>query len=402
MDNFIRKQTKRGTLSVCFIIFHPFPEVEGGEERFLKYFSDFLENRNIRFTIVSSITRSNNHHIVGIGVRKFRLPLLGFTPYSLLFSLIAGMRIVLMNKNRSFSLIHSIDTGYSGLAGLFASKILGLKFIVHSHCCRARALRLIVLLRRGITSRFVFAYEKFERFIDILVSRNADLVIAVSKEIKQYISFLGVSPKKIVVVPVGLNASFFDPKVKDRGDIRRELGIPENAFVIGYVGRIETPNKNVDSLVKAFSLLTNRGDINAHLLIVGNGGHKKLQNMVRKMGLSSVILTGFRSDVRRVLAALDVFVLPSFSEGCPFSLLEAMAAGKAIVASDIPSIRQIVEDGEDGLLFDPNDVRMLAQFLSRLYYEQEYREDLGKNAKKNVRRYDLNVVANKILKIYNQ
>lgn len=399
-DNFKGSQTSLKNLSACIIIFHPFPEVKGGEERFLKYFSDFLENRNIRFTIISSITRSDNPHVIGVGIRPFRLPLVGLTPYSLLFSLIAGMRIILMNKHRSFSLIHSIDTGYSGLAGLFASKVLGLKFIVHSHCCRARALGLIVLLRSGMTKHFISPYERFESFIDKIVSRNADLVMVVSNEIKQYISHLRVPSEKIVTIPMGIKTSCFESEPKDRKEVRCELGIPESAFVIGYIGRIETPNKRLDTLVKAFSIIRNRTYMNSYLLIVGNSDHKKLENRVKKMGISSVILTGFRKDIGRMLAALDVFVLPSLSEGCPFSLLEAMAAGKAIATSDIPSLREIVENGKEALLFDPKDVSALVRALSRLYHERDLREKLGEKAKKKVRQYEKDSVLKKILVIY--
>jgi glycosyltransferase involved in cell wall biosynthesis len=303
-------------LSVCIVICHPFPEIKGGEERFLKYFSEFLQNRNIRYTIVSSIPKSNTPNIVGVGISPFRLPLVGFTPYFLLFSFIAGMRIIGMNKHRSFSLIHSIDTGYSGLAGLYASKILGIKFIAHSHCCRASALKLIVLLRNGIAKHFISPFSKFESSIDTLVSRNADHLMVVSNEIKQYISNLGVPFKKISVIPMGIETSRFKPMTKDRKDVRQEFGIPENAFVIGYIGRIGTPDKRLQTLIEAFSIFNHQTCTNSYLMIVGNGNHNEYDNKIKEMGVTSVIFTGFRQDIERMLAALDVFVLPSLSEGC--------------------------------------------------------------------------------------
>ena len=118
------------------------------------------------------------------------------------------------------------------------------------------------------------------------------------------------------------------------------------------------------------------------------------------MNLSSVIIPGFRRDVKRILASIDVFVLPSLSEGCPFSLLEAMAAEKAIIASDIPGIREIVQDGIEALLFEPNNVYLLLQALLRLYYDQELRQRLGNNAKRKALLYDSDVVLRKIIKIY--
>lgn len=398
----MRRQTGNEALSICLVIFHAFPEIGGGEERFLKYFSDFLKNKKIRFSIVSSIGRSNNPSVVGVGIRRFRLPLIGFTPYSLLFSVIAGIKIISMNKRRHFSLIHSMDTGYAGLAGLFANKILGLEFVVHSHCSRARLLKLILLLKRGFARYLVSPYEKFESSIDTFVSRNADVIIAVSNEIGHYIESLGVPREKIVVSPIGLDVTSFKPEMKDRREIRDELKISSDAFVLGYIGRIEITNKRIDVLVKAFSLFRNQADVNSCLLMVGNDGHKKLEKMVRRMKLSSVIVLGFRRDVKRILAGIDVFVLPSLSEGCPFSLLEAMAAEKAIIASDIPGIREVVEDGKEALLFDPKDVHMLEQAFLRLYYDRELSQRLGKNAKRKVRLYDIGVVSNKTIKIYRE
>lgn len=341
-------------------------------------------------------------HIFGVGIKSFALPLLGLTPYSLLFSFIALMRIISLNKHRSFSLIHSIDTGYAGLAGLLASKILRIKFLVHSHCSRAPLLKSILLLRCGIVKYFIPPYEKFETYIDKIVSRNADLVITVSNEIGDYIYSLGVPSKKIVTIPMGINASSFELKLEDREEVRCELGIPRNAFVIGYIGRIDTPSKRVDTLVRAFSAIRAKGCVNSFLVIVGNDVHGRLENRVKNMGVKSVILTGYRKDVERILATLDVFVLPSLSEGCPFSLLEAMAGGKAIVASDIPSIRDVVEDGKEALLFNPREVNALVSALSRLCNNEDFRQTLGENARKKVFQYEEETVLSKIAEIYLQ
>jgi len=397
----MKNQKENSPLSVCLVTFHTFPEAEGGEERFLEYFSDFLAKKNIQFTIVSSTTKCDNQRIVGAGIKPFRLPFIGLTPYLLLFSVVASARIILMNKRRNFSLIHSMDIGYGGLAGLLASKILGLRFIAHSHCNRAPLLELTLLLRHDFTRHVASLYEKFESSIDKLVSRNADLILAVSNEIKSYISSLGVQSKKIVVNPIGINVTSFESKAKDGEEIRHEFGIPLKAFVVGYIGSL-VKSKGINTLIEAFALLQNRADLKLYLLIVGNGDRKKeIENMVRKMRLQSVIIPGFRKDVAKVLAAMNVFVLPSLSEGCPFSLLEAMAAGKAIIASNIVSIREIVEDEKEALLLNPKDVNTLEQAILRLYDDHELTDKLGRNAKKKACQYNMDVSFNKIVILYN-
>jgi glycosyltransferase involved in cell wall biosynthesis len=399
----MKNAKESGSLSICLVTFHNFPEGKGGgEERFLENFSKFLADMDIQVTIVSSTTKSNNENIVGAGIRPFRLPFFGLTPYLLLFSVIASMRIISLNKRRNFSLIHSIDIGYGGLAGLFASRILGLPLIVHSMCKRPYLLKLTLLMRDGFTRHVAYLYEKFEVSIDELISRNANLILAVSNEIKSYISSLGVPSEKIVVSPVGVNAAAFEPKPKDREELFHEFGLPLNAFVIGYVGSL-VKAKGIDVLLRAFSLLQNRvASMNLYLLMVGNGDHKKeIENMVKEMRLQSVIVPGFREDLPKVLAAMDVFVLPSLSEGCPFSLLEAMAAGKAIIASNIPSIREIVEEEKEALLVNPQDANMLEKAILRLNDNRELIENLGRNAQKKVRRYDMDLSFSQIVRLYN-
>jgi glycosyltransferase involved in cell wall biosynthesis len=100
------------------------------------------------------------------------------------------------------------------------------------------------------------------------------------------------------------------------------------------------------------------------------------------------------------LNAIDIFVLPSLSEGSPFSLIEAMAAGKAIIASNIPAIREIVEDGKEALLFNPYIPEQLKEAILKLYHNPELRRKLGQNAEKKVKQYDINVVFPKIIEVY--
>jgi glycosyltransferase involved in cell wall biosynthesis len=170
--------------------------------------------------------------------------------------------------------------------------------------------------------------------------------------------------------------------------------------VIGYIGSL-VKAKGIDILVKTFSLLQNRAEMNLCLLMVGDGEHKKeIESMVREMRLHSVIVPGFRKDVVRVLAAMDVFVLPSLSEGCPFSLLEAMAAGKTIIASNIPSIKEIVEDGKEAILIDPNKSEMLKKAILRIYSDHELRDNLSKNAKRKADHYNMDTCFTEIVKLY--
>ena len=384
----------RDRLRVCLVTFKTLQKVDGGIERFLEYFSDFLSNEGIRFTMVSPPV---------FGIKPFKLPLLGFTLYSPIFSLTAGIKIVLINRSHDFSLIHSIECGYGGLAGLIASKVLKKPFIVHAHCIRARLIPFSLSQVSDFPKSLISLYEKYQNFIDKLVFKGADVIIAVSNEVKRHILSLGISPAKVIIKPMGISIKSFKPKPMDRREIRDEFRIPSKGFVIGYIGRLD-PCKGLNTLIEACSLLKKKpGFEKLRLLIVGDGNREekdRLDDIVRVKSVSSVIFTGFREDVARILSALDVFVLPSFFEGCPFSLLEAMAAGKAIVASDIPSIREIVHDQQEALLFKPGDINMLEKTLFRLCCDVDLREELGSNAERKANQYSCDSILSEITYLY--
>ncbi len=392
-------EDKKRSPNVCLVTVHGFPKIGGGEERFLENFTSYLQKKSIRFVVVSSAVKSDNSNVVGLGVKPFRLPIAGATPYLFLFSVIAALRIIFLNKRYRFSVIHSIDTGYAGLAGLFASKILDLGFVVHAHCCRARLVTLSLSLRGGILCHVTPVYEKFEGLIDKVVMTHADRVVAVSGEIRDYALSLGVSTQRVLVNPVGLDMSSLKSSEGDKESVLREFGMPSNAFVIGYLGSLAKV-KGTHTLVEAFALLLRKTKDDLFLLMVGDGNRTDLESEVKREKLSSVILAGFRKDVARFLAAMDVFVLPSMSEGCPYSLLEAMASGRTIVASDIASIREIVRDGHEALLIDPRDANMLEAALLRLYADGELRTQLRACAERKATQYDNDVVSSRIVELY--
>ena len=117
---------------------------------------------------------------------------------------------------------------------------------------------------------------------------------------------------------------------------------------------------------------------------------------------NKIIFTGTRLDTDRLFSALDIFVLPSYTEGCPTALLEAMESGKAIIASDILAIREIVENENEALLFDPYNPEHLKNAILRVFQDPRLRIKLGENAKKKAKQYDITVVYPKIVEVYQE
>lgn len=171
-------------------------------------------------------------------------------------------------------------------------------------------------------------------------------------------------PDRLHVIKNGIDLSRFGPDPTARRDIRTELGIPRDAFVVGTVGRLFS-EKGHAYLIR--SLAPVLGDA-MHLIIVGDGPERQnLASQVAQLARPSAVhLTGNRRDVPRLLAALDAFALTSVREGLPLVIPEAMAAGLPVVATAVGGIPQVVDDTETGFLCEYGDEVALREHLCAL------------------------------------
>jgi glycosyltransferase involved in cell wall biosynthesis len=388
----LEHSNKCSHLRIFLVTFHT-PLRVGGEEQFFIQFAEFLFRQKICFTLIYPS-------------RTFSIPLLGII-YPLVYSLISGFRIILTSVtsgHKSRIIIHSTESGYAGFAGLLASKILRRPLIVHVHGPRAHTFALLLSKEHCLPKQVIFLFRKYHQILDKIVFKNASIIIAVSTTVKHYILSLGIPASKIVVnPPVGINLISFNFSAQESEKVKDEFKIPYKNLIIGYVGRLDSC-KGLDTLIRAFSSLEKRNNLpHLTLLIVGGGDKKekgRLERLVKDNGGSSVIFTGFRDDVPRILSIIDIFTLPSLSEGCPIALLEAMAAGKAIVATNISAIRELVRNNSEALLFEPSSISGLEDALFRLCIDQSLRRKIGINAVKVARQYDSNSIFNTIRCLY--
>jgi len=188
-----------------------------------------------------------------------------------------------------------------------------------------------------------------------------------------------------IVINNGIDNRKFDPDAH-YPDVRAELGIPDGEVLVLFIARF-TGHKQPLTLIDAFSraLASNPG---MHLLMVGDGDQQaRAVQIVNKLGLShKVSFFSFRQDVPAVLAAADIFVLPSLWEGLPIGLLEAMAMGKAVIASNVDGTSEIVQDQVNGLLVDTGRLaENLEKALLVLSRDPGLREKFGARAIETVR-----------------
>lgn len=198
--------------------------------------------------------------------------------------------------------------------------------------------------------------------------REPQALIAVSDAVAQALIEGGFPRDRVTVVRSGIAPHEAPTEVETIG-LRRSLGISPHDPVLGIVAHI-LPHKGFDDLVQALALLQEKLP-NVKCLIVGRVARERYLRRLLQLGerlsvRDRLIVVGFQEDVVPFLHAMDVFVLPSRTEGLPITILEAMAAGKPVVATPVGGIPEVVRDGETGLLVPPGDPGRLAEALIRL------------------------------------
>jgi glycosyltransferase involved in cell wall biosynthesis/protein-tyrosine-phosphatase len=216
-------------------------------------------------------------------------------------------------------------------------------------------------------------YESLDRFA---LRRWASVIVAVSKNLADSLRGAGFWPGMVTAIHNG--AAPIPPIAPDdRAALRRELNLPPDALVIGTVGRLVPVKGHVD-LIRAVALAQPRMP-QARLVIAGDGPLLgDLWAMAGRLGIDKhCVFAGHRADVHRVLAAMDVFALPSLSEGIPMALLEAMSLGVPVVATRVGGIPEVVRDRVTGLLVPPGDDRALAEACLELARYPDWAAEIG-------------------------
>lgn len=212
-----------------------------------------------------------------------------------------------------------------------------------------------------------------------------DAVTGVSDAVGEYfLTKTRVSPGRIHVIANGVDVERFE-RPSDVVATRARLGIPSEAWIVGTVGNLR-PEKNHELFLRAFARV-NSIVPDAWAVLVGDGECRPcLETLASDLGIAArTRLLGARLDVPDLLAAFDVFCLPSRYEGMPLTLFEAMAAGKPVVATRVAGIREVARDGQTALLVPPDDPAALGAALLCLSREGALARRLGKAGHEYVR-----------------
>jgi glycosyltransferase involved in cell wall biosynthesis len=219
------------------------------------------------------------------------------------------------------------------------------------------------------------APSRKRRLVNPLLSRLPGQICAVSADLKRHMVAEGFPARRIRVIYNGIDPGA-RPAGTERQAAREALGIPRDAFVVGTAGRLD-PVKNLTALLQALQVLRDQVK-RATAVIVGDGPERAaLEATAAALGVSdSVLFTGYRADVRGLMAAFDVYVNCSNYEGVSLTILEAMAAALPVVAAPVGGNPEVVVDRETGYLISA-EPRSMAGALARLAFDARLRRTLG-------------------------
>ena len=255
-------------------------------------------------------------------------------------------------RKQGFDVIHT-HLSTASLLGALAARLAGRPSVAHVH---------------GLNTATCF--------------RCSTLVIAVSQAVKEHLCAQGIRKEKVRVVHNGVDLGKYEPVSVI--DAKLKMGYDPEAPLFGVFGRLSNEKGQRVALEAMFILLASHP--NARLVLAGDGVDRDdLEAAADALGITqSVQFAGFVRNVRHLMSACDAVVAPSLKEGFGLSAVEAMALERPVVASAVGGLKEIVVEGETGVLVPPNDPRALAESLVRLVKDKSLVQSLGKRGRERV------------------
>nr|QNO41770.1 D-inositol-3-phosphate glycosyltransferase [Methanosarcinales archaeon ANME-2c ERB4]QNO42747.1 D-inositol-3-phosphate glycosyltransferase [Methanosarcinales archaeon ANME-2c ERB4] len=334
-------------------------------------------NKN-KYNIVPCVLRKKdalNDLFTSQGIKIRYLGKTKFDPFTF-------MTLFKIIKEEKIDILHLHQYGASNF-GRLAGFVAGVPVIIHSHDTDPN-------------------YPFYQRIADLILAHFTDKVIAVSESAKEStIKKRSIREDKVVVMHNAIPLEEFHeltPGQKEKE--RRSLGINPDHKIIGTVTRLRWEKGNKYLLEAASEVL--KLFPKTVFLIVGDGPlREELQNLSKKLNIEeNVIFYGFSRNAQRLYSIFDINVIASVTEGFSFALLEAMAMGKTVVATNVEGPKEILKDRETGLLVPAKDSRMLAQKIIYLLGNGQELKRLARNAKKESKKYDVDLYVKKLEKEY--
>jgi glycosyltransferase involved in cell wall biosynthesis len=261
----------------------------------------------------------------------------------------------------------------AGTLGRIAAKLAGVPIIVHTF--------------HGHLFRGYFGSKKSRLvvFIERLLALVSTKIVAVTQSQKDELLRYKIAPfQKIVSIPLGLELDLLQNSQKEKGAFRSELGLNKDDVLIGSIARL-VPVKGHAFLFRAARKVIDTFP-RVKILLIGDGElRNELENLASRLGIGkNVIFCGFRRDLPKIYADLDIVALTSLNEGLPVAVIEAMASQTAVVAYDVGGVKDLIEPNVTGISVPFGEIDRLAESIVFLLKNPQERERLGRNARRKV------------------
>ena len=347
------------------------------------------------------------------GVKPVLIPELG-RDVGFKNDLIAFYKLYKLIRQEKPDIVHT-HTAKAGALGRFAAWLAGVPVILHTFHGH------VLTGYFGKLKTWVFTQ------IEKILAHISTRIITLSNELKKELIQIGMGrEEKFEVIPLGLDLKPFIEKnpptspfdkggqegdlIKGEvggffGEFKKELGLSEDTLLIGIVGRL-VPIKGHRYFLDAAKIISSQFTVHSSQLkfvIVGDGElREELEDYTKKLGIANdVIFTGFRQDLPKIYADLDIVVLTSLNEGTPVSIIEAMAAGKPVVATNVGGVSSLVKNNVNGFLVSPQDAKALSDAIIKLLKNSDLRQKMGREGQSSVfPHYDISQLVKRVDFLY--
>jgi glycosyltransferase involved in cell wall biosynthesis len=304
----------------------------------------------------------------------------------------ALLRTYQVCRQEKFDVVHT-HTLLPGLAGRVAGRLAGVPCVVHTFHSWQPHLYKSLAFRWGFNTTEIAA----SHFAHAILFQNPD-------DLRNWCRIPAIPTQKGTLVGNGIDFSGITNKVGlgARERIRKEFGISDDAFVIVNVARFE-PQKGHFFLLQTLKDLIPHVNRKVVTLLVGIGiDQEKIEAEVKRLNLQDVVyFTGYRQDVPDILTASDVSIMTSHYEGIPRALMESMALGIPVVATNVPGTRHLIQSGQTGLLVEYGDIPGMSNALVKVLTDSALAERLGNGGKHLVQtRFNEYTVADRVEEVY--
>lgn len=351
----------------------------GGPALHVSYLARGLASRGYETTLVAGDLAHGEESMAFVaaeqGVRVVRLEGLS-REISPLSDLRSALRLRALIRELRPDILHT-HTAKAGAVGRAAALLAG----------RSRP-RVVVHTFHGHVLRGYFGKlgSRFFRSVERTLARLTDALVAVSPEIRDELVRLRIAPaRKFRVIRLGIDLAQRTDGGVERAATLARVGIPPEAFVVGWFGRMTVIKRTAD-LVDVLVALRARG-VDAKLLLVGDGGEReRVEQRAYDLGVARhCLFAGYQEDVAPWYRAVDAVVLTSENEGTPVTVIEALAAGRPIVSYQVGGVADVVEDGADGFLVPRGDADGMAHRLAELAADPARARAMGEHGVARVR-----------------